>query len=194
MTTTPRSFKATTERRSNSTCKTILRSNLVSSTRNMVVCCRCNRSGTCKGCACVKAKKPCENCLPGKLGNCANSSTASSTANISTANGVACVASAPTMANVTTLVAPAAPAISPALDLGNCGNSRISYPDTLTPTPSILRYRYFPPRICQLSNGETQVSRSLSRTLMMLIPRWSTGGVTVSQCLLVRQEGMHAQA
>ena len=94
-------------------------------------------------CLSVRAKKPYENCLPG---NCANSSaassTASSTANMSTSNGVACVASAPTMANVTTLVAPAAPAISPDLDLGNCGNSGISDldpdpdpdPDTLYPT------------------------------------------------------------
>ena len=38
------------------------------------------------------------------------------------------------MANFTTLVAPAALAISPALDLGNCGNSRISDLD-LDPDP-----------------------------------------------------------
>ena len=41
-----------------------------------MACCRCNRTGFCKGCACVKAKKSCVNCLPGKLGNCANRSTA----------------------------------------------------------------------------------------------------------------------
>ena len=40
-----------------------------------MVCCRCNRSGFCKGCACVKAKRTCDSCLPGKLGHCANNST-----------------------------------------------------------------------------------------------------------------------
>ena len=35
-------------------------------------CCRCNRTGSCKGCACVKAGNPCTSCLPGKLGSCAN--------------------------------------------------------------------------------------------------------------------------
>ena len=38
-------------------------------------CCRCNRTGSCKGCACVKAGKPCSNCLPSKLGSCANRSS-----------------------------------------------------------------------------------------------------------------------
>ena len=37
-----------------------------------MVCCKCNRSGSCKGCACVKAKQSCDSCLPGKLGNCSN--------------------------------------------------------------------------------------------------------------------------
>ena len=40
-----------------------------------MACCRCNRSGSCRGCACVKAKGLCDNCLPGKLGNCTNRST-----------------------------------------------------------------------------------------------------------------------
>ncbi len=35
-------------------------------------CCKCNRTGSCKGCACVKAKRLCKNCLPSKLGSCAN--------------------------------------------------------------------------------------------------------------------------
>lgn len=33
-----------------------------------MACCRCNRSGYCKGCACV-------NCLPSRLGRCANLSS-----------------------------------------------------------------------------------------------------------------------
>ena len=42
----------------------------------MVACCKCNRTGLCRSCACVKARRLCESCLPSKLGNCANTSTA----------------------------------------------------------------------------------------------------------------------
>ena len=41
----------------------------------MVLCCRCNRTGSCRGCACVKAGKRCSNCLPSKLGSCLNVSS-----------------------------------------------------------------------------------------------------------------------
>ena len=41
-----------------------------------MACCRCNRAGICRGCVCVKAKRPCVDCLPSKQGNCANLSTA----------------------------------------------------------------------------------------------------------------------
>ena len=40
--------------------------------REMVSCCRCNRTGLCRSCNCVKAKKPCSNFLPSKLGTCLN--------------------------------------------------------------------------------------------------------------------------
>ena len=33
------------------------------------------RTGLCRGCACVKARRSCVNCLPGKLGNCANATS-----------------------------------------------------------------------------------------------------------------------
>ena len=35
-------------------------------------CCKCNRTGSCKGCVCVKAGNPCTNCLPSKLNSCVN--------------------------------------------------------------------------------------------------------------------------
>ena len=35
-------------------------------------CCRCNRSGRCRNCSCVKAGSTCQNCLPQRLGNCSN--------------------------------------------------------------------------------------------------------------------------
>ncbi len=35
-------------------------------------CCRCNGSGRCKNCSCVKAKQPCTNCLLKRKGTCQN--------------------------------------------------------------------------------------------------------------------------
>ena len=32
--------------------------------------CKCNRSGSCRGCSCVKKGVACSNCLPSRLGNC----------------------------------------------------------------------------------------------------------------------------
>ena len=40
-----------------------------------MVCCKCNRTDLCRGCACVKAGRSCVNCLPSKLGNCANATS-----------------------------------------------------------------------------------------------------------------------
>ena len=40
-----------------------------------MVCCKCNRSGYCRNCVCVKANRTCVDCLPGKLGQCTNKST-----------------------------------------------------------------------------------------------------------------------
>ena len=37
-----------------------------------MTCCRCNRTGRCQNCSCVKNGYKCENCLPLRLGNCAN--------------------------------------------------------------------------------------------------------------------------
>ena len=38
----------------------------------MPVCCRCNGSGHCKTCSCVKSGKPCLDCLPSRNGHCNN--------------------------------------------------------------------------------------------------------------------------
>ena len=40
-----------------------------------MVCCRCNKTGSCTRCACAKSGKVCNSCLPGKLGKCTNTST-----------------------------------------------------------------------------------------------------------------------
>ena len=38
----------------------------------MPVCCRCNGSGRCKSCSCVKSGRPCVDCLPSRKGHCCN--------------------------------------------------------------------------------------------------------------------------
>ena len=38
----------------------------------MPVCCRCNGSGRCTSCVCVKAGRPCTDCLPSRKGHCCN--------------------------------------------------------------------------------------------------------------------------
>ena len=45
-----------------------------------IQCCRCNGNGTCKGCSCVKMRRECTNCTPGKKNRCLNSNVAPSTA------------------------------------------------------------------------------------------------------------------
>ena len=39
-----------------------------------MTCCRCNRSGRCRNCSCVKNGTLCQDCLPQRLGNCTNAS------------------------------------------------------------------------------------------------------------------------
>ena len=38
----------------------------------MPICCRCNRSGHCLNCSCVKRKRQCVDCLPSRLNSCRN--------------------------------------------------------------------------------------------------------------------------
>ena len=35
-------------------------------------CCKCNRSGRCRNCSCVKSGRTCQGCLPQRLGHCIN--------------------------------------------------------------------------------------------------------------------------
>ena len=42
------------------------------STVSVPTCCRCNRTGPCKGCVCVKAGRFCVSCLPRRLDECRN--------------------------------------------------------------------------------------------------------------------------
>ena len=38
----------------------------------MAACCRCNRTGRCQNCSCVKNGRACRGCLPQRLSNCVN--------------------------------------------------------------------------------------------------------------------------
>ena len=42
-------------------------------------CCRCNKTGRCSNCSCVKAGKLCHSCLPGRLSQCNNNTTTTTT-------------------------------------------------------------------------------------------------------------------
>ena len=44
----------------------------------MPICCRCNGSGHCRSCACVKSGTPCVDCLPSRKGHCSNAPTPAS--------------------------------------------------------------------------------------------------------------------
>ena len=44
-----------------------------SSSSSSSSCCRCNGSGRCKNCVCVKSKRSCSTCLPSRRGTCQNS-------------------------------------------------------------------------------------------------------------------------
>ena len=50
----------------------------------MPVCCRCNGSGRCRSCACVKSGRPCVDCLPSRKGNCCNNAHTSTSSTSST--------------------------------------------------------------------------------------------------------------
>ena len=48
----------------------------IATAKSQKACCKRNRSGFCRNCACVKARKTCTNCFPMKLTKCANGLTA----------------------------------------------------------------------------------------------------------------------
>ena len=91
-----------------------------------MACCKCNRSGSCKGCACVKAKKSCDNCLPGKLGNCTNCPPASTP----TANPANTNPNLPTITIAATTSQLGPPSSAPGSSADTSAPSQPSVPDT----------------------------------------------------------------
>ena len=118
-----------------------------------MVCCKCNKTGSCRACACVKAGNSCSNCLPGKHGHCVNSSTfgaintaASSSVSNSTVNATlinsgvvqatpashTCPASSPSN-NTTSL--PSIVPVSSCTPVPEQRQPALAPPDYLQPTP-----------------------------------------------------------
>ena len=143
-----------------------------------MACCRCNKSRFCWGCACVKAKKWSENCLPGKLGNCANRSTANATATNTN--------SQPKPGDSTTTTT--ATTISATNTISSAGN----------PPPDPVSSNY--PQLPEFpsASGTTFTWGKLSRMEIVQIINAAyaevvqvhmyTGGETISQCSLGRLE------
>ena len=48
----------------------------------MPICCRCNGSGRCISCSCVKSGRVCIDCLPSRKGHCCNSAPTPTTSNV----------------------------------------------------------------------------------------------------------------
>ena len=67
-------------------CRMIL--NVRGGTWSDMVCCRCNRTGTCGRCACARASRICDSCLLGRLGTCTNTLLANTVTVLSSATTV----------------------------------------------------------------------------------------------------------
>ena len=63
-------------------------------------CCKCNKSGTCQGCACAKDNAACVSCLPGKLGKCKNPENLQLDSDSTSSSSVSASLSRPTQAQV----------------------------------------------------------------------------------------------
>ncbi|XP_064399254.1 uncharacterized protein LOC135345735 [Halichondria panicea] len=106
----------------------------------MVQCCRCNRTGMCKGCSCVKAGNKCSNCLPSKLGNCQNSSPKSASS-----VDVPVVLHLTDSANLTTQSIPLSPQTLLDLEEGDhISSSGTSYSNSPTPPTTSNEQRSYP--------------------------------------------------
>ena len=72
-------------------------SSLVLETTDMPVCCRCNGSGRCMSCSCVKSGRPCVDCLPSREGHCCNNAPTPTPTPTSTADEGHCPSPSPSV-------------------------------------------------------------------------------------------------
>ena len=101
-----------------------------------MACCRCNKTGSCKACACVKAGKSCTNCLPSKLGNCVNQSTVSGRTTSVPLPSISTIPAPPAaQAGAQANQAPAASTDSPSLTDGDISTPAVSMTPADISTP-----------------------------------------------------------
>ena len=162
----------------------------------MVACCRCNRTGSCRGCACVKAGKPCTNCLPSKMGTCLN---VSATPAPSTTTGTPSTPG--TVSFSATVQVPVTPSASH--ESGMYPPSRSEMPDTHVTSatvPDLHQHQHSsnscPPQLPTFQGmstpafswGVTSVRRTSPTLWRQPTQKLCTGGSIASKCPSVRQE------
>ena len=112
-----------------------------------MVCCKCNRTGLCRGCACVKAGRSCVNCLPGKLGNCANatpnvsmpSSSTRTTHTILTPTSISYTSLSSDIANITQAINQPTPSITTAPIPNNAPHGSADSPIQQPPSSATIQ-------------------------------------------------------
>ena len=151
-------------------------------------CCRCNRTGSCKGCACVKAGNPCTSCLPGKLGSCANRPPLSSCVQPPT---VSTLINDPPTSDQPATDASAVSAAATSSEISSFRPNHPDYPDQSTNQSVSPTFNYHHPNqsVGQDSPGGTIAPPILSTSWRLLTLKWFIGEETYSQCPLVKPVG-----
>ena len=133
----------------------------------MVVCCRCNRTGQCRGCACVKAGKLCSSCLPSRLGSCSNVGRRQDPASCETTTTTTTTTTTSTPANLSTTSTAVSPSPTPVCEAvsipdSSSQNQSTSNPrnesSSLSPAPMPVLPPYDPMREQDFTWGNTDSS------------------------------------
>ena len=124
-------------------------------------CCKCNLSGRCRNCSCIKSGRTCQGCLPQRLGHCTNvtlplqcSSPETSTASIADE----------------TVAMPPDDVLSQSSDEDEVSRAKI---DVTWPSPALQ-----PPNL----RGAPVVVKSFARKSTWPTRKWSTGDEIFFKC------------
>ena len=152
----------------------------------MVVCCRCNRTGQCRGCACVKAGKLCSSCLPSRLGSCSNVGRRQDPVSCETTTTY-------TPANLSTTSTAVSPSPTPVCEVvsipdSSSQNQSTSNPrnesSSLSPAPTPVLPPYDPMREQDFLLGATQTHQASVSPSKRFMRKSPTGGRTAFKCHL----------
>ena len=138
-------------------------------------CCKCNRTGRCRNCSCVKAGRPCQGCLPQRLGNCSNVTSIpvpdQSAPTVQLNPPPTSSESQSPSAGTSEPLAP--PAISPMSD-GEHPNCDVSWPETALQPPTFMWGPYQGADFCTLINTAYDEVVQWRRNLFQ-VPSGSSG-------------------